>query len=854
MAADGSVIIDTKIDTDGIGTGVKKMKKELSGLEKETEKASDSVYDFFSSMVNAEVAANVVTGALEAAGDAIVDFVVDSVGAAADVKAANAQFSQTFKELEKDATKSLESIEKQTGVTATRMQDSYTKIFAFTKSVGADSAEAMGIAERAMLAAADSAAYFDKSLEATTETLMSFIKGNYENDAALGIAATETTRNAEANRLYAKSFQELSESQKVDVLLSMVEAGNQASGALGQAAREADAWSNVTGEATEAWKQLQSVVGDPALEAVTPIIKNITNAISEMVEATEAERIAKDVESFTGAWQSAEKQFEQTSKEIDASSKIAKYYAERLKDIEKAGAGSAESQREYANIVSRLNEIYPDLNLKIDEQTGLLDENSRAMLSNLEAMKEKALFAAYEEHYAEILQSQAEATKAVQEAEYALTGVQGERAGILAQLSEMTGLTADELIRLYNNQTSVNSALQSNSDILPGLAAAISAFASGTGELTAEEMALIQQLIALNAEEATLKDGISEGNAVIADQDKKLEELNKILQGTATSSSDAAEGQGDLTDAVQGTTESVQTLTKEYTLTAEEARKAIDSQLGLFDELKTQSDMSAEGIIKNWANQQQAVDNYNANLQKAADMGLAPKLLQQLSDGSLESMTALEALVSSTDLSVADINAAFEALDTSKATVSKTMEDITADTAEKLDSMAGDVEESWDELTGVVKTETEEMQGYIDGLHGKTVYVDVITRNKSSASPGSGGASNNTTVSPYALNAAAIETASLPHLASGAVIPPNSHFVAVLGDQRRGTNIEAPLATIQEAVRSEIGGMMSGFQAVVEEVAALRETVEGIEIGDTVIGEAVTRYQQYMNIIRGGTT
>ena len=724
MAADGSVIIDTKIDTDGIGTGVKKMKKELSGLEKETEKASDSVYDFFSSMVNAEVAANVVTGALEAAGDAIVDFVVDSVGAAADVKAANAQFSQTFKELEKDATKSLESIEKQTGVTATRMQDSYTKIFAFTKSVGADSAEAMGIAERAMLAAADSAAYFDKSLEATTETLMSFIKGNYENDAALGIAATETTRNAEANRLYAKSFQELSESQKVDVLLSMVEAGNQASGALGQAAREADAWSNVTGEATEAWKQLQSVVGDPALEAVTPIIKNITNAISEMVEATEAERIAKDVESFTGAWQSAEKQFEQTSKEIDASSKIAKYYAERLKDIEKAGAGSAESQREYANIVSRLNEIYPDLNLKIDEQTGLLDENSRAMLSNLEAMKEKALFAAYEEHYAEILQSQAEATKAVQEAEYALTGVQGERAGILAQLSEMTGLTADELIRLYNNQTSVNSALQSNSDILPGLAAAISAFASGTGELTAEEMALIQQLIALNAEEATLKDGISEGNAVIADQDKKLEELNKILQGTATSSSDAAEGQGDLTDAVQGTTESVQTLTKEYTLTAEEARKAIDSQLGLFDELKTQSDMSAEGIIKNWANQQQAVDNYNANLQKAADMGLAPKLLQQLSDGSLESMTALEALVSSTDLSVADINAAFEALDTSKATVSKTMEDITADTAEKLDSMAGDVEESWDELTGVVKTETEEMQGYIDGLHGKTVYVD----------------------------------------------------------------------------------------------------------------------------------
>lgn len=40
----------------------------------------------------------------------------------------------------------------------------------------------------------------------------------------------------------------------------------------------------------------------------------------------------------------------------------------------------------------------------------------------------------------------------------------------------------------------------------------------------------------------------------------------------------------------------------------------------------------------------------------------------------------------------------------------------------------------------------------------------------------------------------------IPKLAQGAVIPPNSEFLAVLGDQKRGTNIEAPLDTITQAV------------------------------------------------------
>lgn len=50
------------------------------------------------------------------------------------------------------------------------------------------------------------------------------------------------------------------------------------------------------------------------------------------------------------------------------------------------------------------------------------------------------------------------------------------------------------------------------------------------------------------------------------------------------------------------------------------------------------------------------------------------------------------------------------------------------------------------------------------------------------------------------LNIPAPSMPELPYLARGAVIPPRAPFAAVLGDQTRGTNVEAPLATIEDAV------------------------------------------------------
>ncbi len=97
---------------------------------------------------------------------------------------------------------------------------------------------------------------------------------------------------------------------------------------------------------------------------------------------------------------------------------------------------------------------------------------------------------------------------------------------------------------------------------------------------------------------------------------------------------------------------------------------------------------------------------------------------------------------------------------------------------------------------------------------------------------------------------------TLPALAKGAVLPANKPFLAMVGDQRHGTNIEAPLSTIQEAVATVMADYeaanLAGHEAT---VAALREilaAVLGIEIGDTTIGQAANRHNQKMAIIKGG--
>ncbi|MEY8385985.1 hypothetical protein AALC17_01675 [Oscillospiraceae bacterium 38-13] len=86
-----------------------------------------------------------------------------------------------------------------------------------------------------------------------------------------------------------------------------------------------------------------------------------------------------------------------------------------------------------------------------------------------------------------------------------------------------------------------------------------------------------------------------------------------------------------------------------------------------------------------------------------------------------------------------------------------------------------------------------------------------------------------------------IPEAKIPRLAKGAVIPPNREFMAVLGDQRSGTNIEAPEELLRKIAREESS---VGNESVVTLLEALLEAVKDghiIMVDGSVFGRTAIR-------------
>ena len=101
-----------------------------------------------------------------------------------------------------------------------------------------------------------------------------------------------------------------------------------------------------------------------------------------------------------------------------------------------------------------------------------------------------------------------------------------------------------------------------------------------------------------------------------------------------------------------------------------------------------------------------------------------------------------------------------------------------------------------------------------------------------------------------------VTTPEIPQLAQGAVLPANKPFLAVVGDQRHGTNIEAPLSTIQEAValalEDRLDGVLAGFQAVTERQERILQAIFSLDISEGAVYDANDRYSRKMAVVTGG--
>lgn len=665
------------------------LRKMEDGIEDTAEAADDAGDEVsqFGDILDGDLVADALLDALKEAAQLLIEVGKSSIEAASNLRAESAQFEQTFGEMEQAATNALKSLETQTGISATRIKGNFSTVYAFAKTMGADSEEALSIASRAMVAAADSAAYYDRTMEEATETIQAYIKGNFANDAALGIASTENTRNAKAMELYAKSFKELTEAQKVDTLLAMVEAGNKASGAMGQAARESSEWTNVTGELEDAQKQLLAVIGEPILETAIPIVQRMTQAMREMVEVTPGEEMAKGMGEFVSTLEEVEQAYDSTMASTMATATVAERYVQQLKELEKQGLNTAEAHEKYRSLVEQLNTIMPQLNVTINEQTGLINQNTSALLGDIEAWKEAATTQAMYDKMKDKLEAYGQMKMKVAEGSDQIDDLETQRMKKLLELTYQ--LNSAEIDRIEYSK-----AVPKNTNVVIEYYKAydkagnlIKTFSDTLGTEQTATLKLAKSIHETDKNITELEDSVKEAEAAIAEYDAEMNELIEVMENYRNSADATTDAENAQREAIRETQAALKELETAYQEAEKSTRAMLDSSIGLWDGIAEESDWTAEKVLENWRSQMRAFDQYSENLKKAAGMGISDGIIEALSDGSEQSMQILDAMVNQSQYSVGEINAAFTNLGLAK--------DSTADVLVSLDKS---LQEGYDKL------------------------------------------------------------------------------------------------------------------------------------------------------------
>lgn len=846
MAVDGSLNFDTKIDSKGFDKGVKNINSSVSQLSGKLGTLKTKIAAAFS------VAA-------------IVAFGKKALETAASVNAANSAMSQTFGELEGAASAAITRVADESGILETRLKSIATGIYAFAKTSGMDSASAIGMMKEALQVAADSAAYYDRSLEDTSETLKSFLKGNYANDAALGLSATEYTRNAAAMKLYGKSFQNLSEAQKQLTLLQMVKDANDLSGATGQAAREADGWENVIGNLKEAWKQLIAVIGQPVLKLAIPVVQSMTAALQRMTEvANAAWQALKKLFGWedADAIKSATKAQEQLTTAVEETSDAQKgalagfdeiqTLSDKTAETATASAGADTPVEDLANIADKDGGKIP---LEFDT-SGIEDAvkaiqtvvgRIKAILSSLARWAETTIKPQFGKLFDAIEPALPAIQTKVQEAFSGLSGIASQAfAGVRTNIETMfsdVGTLAAPLGEYFTTQ-------------LPDF---ISAGITSIGTIL---LGLLDTFNMIFADILEAAQPFAEGLLSTV-----LPTLTEIGTESVTTVTQVFEDIKDIFDSVwsEGIAPFFKRLIK-YWNEAWDLVKAAWKEHGapIFEGIREAFKNLTERIKNLWEGLLKPVwQNFMDTLDWLWEQHIKPvwdKILEFVAV-LIENATKIYNQVISPIVKWLQ-----ETLYPIIVTVINTIWNVVSEVIGFIVDIIGTIIDACkgvaDFLTGVF---THDWQQAFDGLqeisdsfvnagialfegavnivvdliNGLLEYVVVgintVIKALNSISfdvpdwvPLVGGKHFGINLSP--LTAPKLPKLSIPRLATGAVIPPNREFLAVLGDQKQGTNVEAPLETIKQAFRealAESGGSGRQMNVVLQ--------VERRELARTVV-------------------
>ena len=141
-------------------------------------------------------------------------------------------------------------------------------------------------------------------------------------------------------------------------------------------------------------------------------------------------------------------------------------------------------------------------------------------------------------------------------------------------------------------------------------------------------------------------------------------------------------------------------------------------------------------------------------------------------------------------------------------------------------ALGNTVKKIWDGIVGTIKTAVNSVISLVNGMisavvGGVNAVIGVLNGFSFDVPEFAQGALGTAKIG---FNIDPITAPQIPYLAQGAVIPANHEFLAVLGDQTNGTNVEAPLETIQEAL-AEVLAAQGGQEITIRFAGDLAQLV-----------------------------
>lgn len=247
--------------------------------------------------------AKLLADGIKSAFSKIFDIVKKAIVSSADKEALDSLASQTFGELESAANGALDTISKDTNILAGRLKGVGTSSFMQFRSAGVDAAEAISMMDKYVRLAADSAAAYNISVEDADVRLRSFLRGNVEAGDSIGLQISESTRASKALEVYGKKWSELTEAQKQNLILNVVDEMYTASGVIGQAAREGHGWETVIGNLSSALYGTDGImpkIGESFRTNLIPVIEKATDFLTDETIQMRAGMLAASLADATG--------------------------------------------------------------------------------------------------------------------------------------------------------------------------------------------------------------------------------------------------------------------------------------------------------------------------------------------------------------------------------------------------------------------------------------------------------------------------------------------------------------------------------------------------------------------------